>query len=58
MESGSFDGQPDHPVRAANTVADLISVDIPSNGYLALKNLKKFDEQCFTVTDEEILFAQ
>ena len=58
MESGSFDGQPERPVRVANTVADSISVDIPSNGHLAVKNLKTFDGQCFTVTDEEILSAQ
>lgn len=58
MESGSFDGQVERPVRAANTVADSISVDIPSNGHLALKNLKTFGGHCFTVTDEEILSAQ
>ena len=58
MESGSFEGQPEIPVRAAKTVADSISVDIPSNGHLALKNLKTFDGHCFTVTDEEILSAQ
>ncbi len=58
MESGSFEGQPEIPVRAAKTVADSISVDIPSNGHLAVKNLKTFDGHCFTVTDEEILSAQ
>ena len=58
MESGSFDGQVERPVRAANTVADSISVDIPSNGHLALKNVKTFGGHCFTVTDEEILSAQ
>jgi threonine synthase len=42
MESGSFEGQPEIPVRAAKTVADSIS----------------FDGHCFTVTDEEILSAQ
>ena len=52
MESGSFEGQPEIPV------ADSISVDIPSNGHLAVKNLKTFDGHCFTVTDEEILSAQ
>tara|TARA_B100001996_G_scaffold119735_2_gene90639 strand:- start:104 stop:1231 length:1128 start_codon:yes stop_codon:yes gene_type:complete len=58
MESGDFDGQPERPVRAAKTVADSISVDTPSNGHLALKNLKAFGGHCFTVTDEEILCAQ
>ena len=58
MESGDFDGQAESPVRAAKTVADSISVDTPSNGHLALKNLKAFGGHCFTVTDEEILSAQ
>ena len=58
LESGNFDGQHGLPVRSANTVADSISVDTPSNGHLALKNLKKFGGHCFTVTDEEILSAQ
>ena len=58
MESGDFDGQAESRVRAAKTVADSISVDTPSNGHLALKNLKAFGGHCFTVTDEEILSAQ
>ena len=58
MESGDFDGQAESRVRAAKTVADSISVDTPSNGHLALKNLKAFGGHCFTVTDEEILCAQ
>ena len=43
---------------AAETVADSISVNTPSNGYLALKNLKSYGGHCITLTDEEILFAQ
>ena len=58
MESGDFDGQAESRVRAAKTVADSISVDTPSNGHLALKNLKAFGGHCFRVTDEEILSAQ
>ena len=58
MESGDFDGQAESRVRAAKTVADSISVDTPSNGHLALKNLKAFGGHCFRVTDEEILCAQ
>ena len=58
MEAGDFDGQAESPVRAAKTVADSISVDTPSNGHLALKNLKAFGGHCFRVTDEEILCAQ
>ena len=58
MESGNFNGKQGIPVRSANTVADSICVDTPSNGHLALKNLNKFGGHCFTVTDEEILSAQ
>ncbi|GIT73109.1 MAG: hypothetical protein Ct9H300mP28_29230 [Pseudomonadota bacterium] len=40
------------------TVADSISVNTPSNGYLALKNLKSYGGHCITLTDGEILSAQ
>lgn len=52
METGKFSP---HPSR---TLADSISVDIPRNGYYALKQLKENDGSCVTVTDEEILQAQ
>ena len=52
MSSGEFQEQP------AETVADSISVNTPSNGYLALKNLKAYGGHCITLTDEEILSAQ
>ncbi len=52
MSSGEFQEQP------AETVADSISVDTPSNGYLALKNLKAYGGHCITLNDEEILSAQ
>ena len=52
MSSGEFHEQP------AETVADSISVNTPSNGYLALKNLKSYGGHCITLTDEEILSAQ
>ena len=52
MLNGVFEEQ------AAKTVADSISVDVPSNGYLAVKNLQAFNGRCITVTDQEILFAQ
>ncbi len=52
MSSGEFQEQP------AETVADSISVNTPSNGYLALKNLKTYGGHCITLTDEEILSAQ
>jgi len=43
---------------AAKTVADSISVDVPSNGHLAVKNIKAYDGKCITVSDDEILSAQ
>ncbi|MDE0793555.1 MAG: pyridoxal-phosphate dependent enzyme, partial [SAR324 cluster bacterium] len=58
MESGSFDIQPEHNERAANIVVDSISVYIPSNGHLAMKNFKTSSGHCFTVTDEEIMSEQ
>jgi len=52
MTSGVFDGE------SSKTLADSISVDIPSNGHLAIKNLKTFGGQCILVNDEEILLGQ
>ena len=52
LKRGSFT-----PVTAC-TLADSISVDIPRNGYYALKQLKENNGSCVTVTDEEILQAQ
>ena len=52
MSSGEFQEL------AAETVADSISVNTPSNGYLALKNLRSYGGHCITLTDEEILSAQ
>ena len=52
MSSGEFQEQP------TQTVADSISVETPSNGYLALKNLKTYGGHCLTLNDEEILSAQ
>ena len=52
MSSGEFQEL------AAETIADSISVNTPSNGYLALKNLKSYGGHCITLTDEEILSAQ
>ena len=52
MNTGVFEGI------TSETVADSISVDIPSNGLLAKKNLESFGGQCILVTDEEILLAQ
>ena len=52
LETGHFD------VKASQTIADSISVDVPSNGYLAVKNLKTYQGCCVTVSDEAILLAQ
>ena len=49
---GVFDYQ------SSQTVADSISVDVPSNGQLAVKLLKKYNGYCVTVSDEAILAAQ
>jgi threonine synthase len=43
---------------SAATVADSIAVDIPKNGYHALKHLRKYGGMCVEVSDEEILAAQ
>ena len=52
LKMGRFEAKP------SMTVADSISVDVPSNGYLALKNLKNHQGCCVTVSDEAILEAQ
>lgn len=52
LKKGSFT-----PIKAS-TLADSIAVDIPRNGYYALKQLKENGGSCVTVTDEEILQAQ
>lgn len=41
-----------------STVADSICVDVPRNGLHALAQLKKFDGEMITVTDDEIIRAQ
>lgn len=41
-----------------STVADSICVDVPRNGLHALTQLKEFDGEMITVTDEEIIRAQ
>lgn len=49
---GKFDG------KRAHTVADSICVDIPKNGYHAVRQLKEYKGRCVCVSDEEILAAQ
>ncbi len=50
--SGKFDVIP------SSTVADSISVDIPRNGYTALRYLKQYGGDVITVTDRQIIDAQ
>ena len=49
---GGFDGRKTH------SVADSICVDIPKNGYHAVRQLKMHGGRCICVSDEEILAAQ
>lgn len=46
------------PAQPSRTVADSIAVDIPRNGYHALQLLRRYQGDCVTVTDEEILASQ
>jgi threonine synthase len=51
-KTGSFDNQP------SSTIADSISVDIPRNGYTALRYLNDYGGDVITVRDDQILEAQ
>ena len=42
----------------SRTIADSISVDVPRNGFHALRNLERYAGQCITVQDTSILEAQ
>ena len=42
----------------SKTIADSIAVDIPRNGYYALKHLKAYSGRCVVVKDTEIIKAQ
>lgn len=53
---GFRDGRFD--VRKAYTIADSICVNVPKNGYHAVKQLQDYDGRCVCVSDEEILKAQ
>ncbi len=52
MKTGEYDN------RGSATVADSISVDIPRNGWTALKYLKQYGGEVITVSDDEIIKAQ
>ncbi len=51
-DTGVFENIPTH------TIADSICVDVPRNGYHALKLLKEFNGKIIRVSDDEILKAQ
>ena len=42
----------------ADTVADSLAVDVPRNGYHAVKQLNRFDGECLVVEDEAISDAR
>jgi len=44
--------------KPTSTVADSICVDVPRNGFHALAQLKRFNGELITVSDEEIIQAQ
>jgi threonine synthase len=50
-------GDYDVPVKA-DTIADSICVDVPRNGYFAVKLLTEYGGRCITVSDDAILKAQ
>ena len=52
FQTGKFDNRPTH------TIADSICVDVPRNGFHALKQLKKYGGEVITVSDDEIIEAQ
>ncbi|PLY02654.1 MAG: pyridoxal-5'-phosphate-dependent protein subunit beta [Desulfuromonas sp.] len=52
LQTGEFTPRP------AATVADSISVDVPRNGLHALQQLKTFNGELMTVSDDEIIAAQ
>jgi threonine synthase len=52
FETGTFRRE------ATSTVADSISVDVPRNGFHALRQLKTYSGQVVRVSDEKILAAQ
>ncbi len=51
-ETGKFDGSPTH------TIADSICVDVPRNGYHALKLINEHNCRIIRVSDDDILKAQ
>jgi threonine synthase len=53
LEKGGFDRS-----YRSKTIADSIAVDIPRNGYYALKQLNAYGGRCVAVEDAEIIDAQ
>lgn len=52
MQTGNFRNTP------TQTIADSICVDVPRNGWHALSQIKTYDGELITVSDEEIIQAQ
>lgn len=52
FNTGVFDSRP------TSTVADSICVDVPRNGVHALAQLKRFDGEMITVSDDDIIAGQ
>ena len=52
LKNGKFDFQ------SSTTIADSISVDIPRNGYTALRYLQQYEGDTVCVSDKEIIEAQ
>jgi len=52
FKTGKFENHP------TSTVADSICVDVPRNGIHALAQIKRFDGEMMTVSDNEIIAAQ
>jgi threonine synthase len=44
-------------IKPSNTIADSISVDIPRNFYMAKQFIQKYNGECITVSDNEIMEA-
>ncbi len=52
FNTGKFENKP------TSTIADSICVDVPCNGIHALTQLKRFNGEMMTVSDDEIILAQ
>ena len=58
VAAGGFDALDGGGSLPAQTLADSISVGVPSAGRLAVKNIREHEGRCVQVSDDEILAAQ